>query len=217
MKNHRFIPSFVLAAAVAASLAVATTARADDPLPEPAEAPVAGQGLLGQVYGTLTYSYINFDGVSAHADDYHFAINQPISYGLDGFISYDFVQTGLIAGDRASQNIIMLGVRPFSTRFNWGKPYAEAAAGYAWGRYAGNSDDSFIWEVAVGAEFQVSTALSVTPYVQYVDAPELASEGSWNFGVKGNYWVKPQWALTAGVEVDDEQNAAFTVGTNFRF
>ena len=210
MKTKHSISSLVLAAALVAGFA--TPARADSGLPEqpaPAAADTAvGQGLLGQVYGTLTYSYIDLDGVSNHGDDYHIALTQPLSFGLDGFLSYDFVDYNV-----GHQNIVMAGLRPFSTRFNWGKPYVEAGAGYAWT----SGDNSFVWEVAVGTEFQVNPKTTVTPYVQYTDAPDLAGDGTWTFGAKGNYWVNSQWSVTAGVELSDEKDVGFTVGTNFRF
>src|SRR5688572_7662848 len=207
MNSNRSLKSLALAAALVAGFAV--SARADTGLPALAAADTtAGQGLLGQSYGTLTYSYIDLDGVSGHADDYHLSLTQPLSFGLDGFLSYDFVDH-----DFGHQNILMAGVRPFSTRFNWGKPFAEASAGFAWTE----GDDSFVWEVGTGVEFQVTPKTTLTPYVQYQDAPDLPGDGSFNFGVKGNYWVTSQWALTASAEVDDDHNSAFTVGTNFRF
>ena len=108
-------------------------------------------------------------------------------------------------------------LRAFSTSYNWGKPYVEAGAGYAWVKYAGTKDNSFIWHVATGVEFQVKPRATVTPYVRYEDAPDLAGGDTWNFGVKGSYWIDSSWAVTAGIERDDEQNTAFTIGTNFRF
>jgi len=208
MKNNISLKSVVFAAALAAGLGV--TARADSE-PAPASSDV-GQGLLGQVYGTLTYSYIDLDGVSSHADDYHFALNQPLSFGFDGFLSYDFVDF-----NNGHENIVMAGLRPFSTHFNWGKPYLEAGAGYAWLSTAGLDDNSFVWEATAGVELQVTTKTTITPYVQYMDAPSLPSDGTWNFGAKGNYWVTPQWAVTGSVQIDDNNNVGFTVGTNFRF
>lgn len=209
MKTKHSLSSLLLAAALVTGLG-ATAARADvDPAAGSSLSDsVVGQGLLGQAYGTLTYSYINLDAVSSHGDDYHFALTQPLSFGLDGFLSYDFVDF-----DAGHQNVVMAGLRPFSTRFNWGKPYVEAGAGYAWT----SGDNSFVWEVAVGAEFQVNPKTTVTPYVQYEDAPDLAGDGTWNFGAKGNYWVNSQWSVTAGVELSDDKDVGFTVGTNFRF
>jgi hypothetical protein len=208
MKTKKsFLTSLALATTLVAGLGL-TSARADvDPAAAPASSTV-GQGLLGQVYGALTYSYIDLDGVSSHADDYHFSLNQPLSFGLDGFLSYDFIDF-----DGGHSNVVLAGVRPFSTRFNWGKPYVEAAAGYAWT----SGDNSFVWQIAAGAELQVSPEFTVTPYVKYTDAPDLAGDGTWNFGAKGNYWVNSQWAVTAGVNFDDDSNVGFTVGTNFRF
>ena len=89
----------------------------------------------------------------------------------------------------------------------------KTGAGYAWT----SGDNSFVWEVAVGTEFQVKPKTTVTPYVQYTDAPDLAGDGTWTFGAKGNYWVNSQWSVTAGVELSDEKDVRFTVGTNFRF
>ena len=207
MKSNHSLKSLALVTALVTALAV--SARADTGLPAPAvaDSPV-GQGLLGQSYGTLTYSYIDLDGVSSHADDYQFALTQPLSFGLDGFLSYDFVDHSF-----GNQHVVMAGLRPFSTRFNWGKPFAEASAGFAWT----SGDDSFVWEIGTGVEFQVTPKLTLTPYIQYADAPDLPGDGTVNFGAKGNYWVTPQWAVTASVEIDDDENTGFTVGTNFRF
>jgi hypothetical protein len=205
MKTINTLKSLALATALV--VGTAASAQVDTGLPAAADTSV-GQGLLGQSYGTLTYSYINLDGVSSHADDYQFALTQPLSFGLDGFLSYDFVDH-----DFGNQHIVMAGLRPFSARFNWGKPFAEAGAGFAWT----SGDDSFVWEVGTGVEFQITPLFTLTPYVQYMDAPDLPGDGSFNFGAKGNYWVTPQWAVTAGVELDDDENSSFTIGTNFRF
>lgn len=216
MNTSPNIKSLLLASTLALSLAV--VARADDMLPTEKVAPTVGsQGLLGQVYGTLTYSYINLDDASSHMDSYRFALNQPLAFGLDGILSYDYAQSGSIAGSSIKSHTLGAALRAFSTSYNWGKPYVEAGGGYAKSSYAGTSDDSFIWEVAAGVEFQVAPATTVTPYLQYVDAPELAGDGAWNLGVKANHWIDAQWAVTAGFEIDDDQNTAFTVGTNFRF
>lgn len=217
MKNSPTIKTLMLATALA--LGLGANARADDSLSAqpPADVAAGSLSLLGQSYGTLTYSYINLDDTSTHGDSYTFEVNQPLTFGLDGVFAYDFTQSGVIAGSRVKQHTLSAALRAFSTSFNWGKPYVEAGVGYAWARYAGNRDNSFLWEIAAGAEFQVAPRTTVTPYVQYVDVPDLAGSGVWNFGVRGSYWIDSSWAVTAGFEVDDEQNNAFTVGTNFRF
>lgn len=216
MKKQHSIKSLILVSALALGLGVA--ARADDALPAAQTAPVTGNvGLLGQVYGTLTYSYINLDATSVHADNYRLAVNQPLAFGLDGVLSYDYTHTGDIAGSPMRQHTLGGALRAFSTSYNWGKPYVEAGVGFTTARYSGNGDDSYVWEVAGGIEFQVAPATTVTPYIQYMDAPDLPGDGQWKFGVKANHWVNSQAAVTAGVERDDDQNTMFTVGTNFRF
>jgi hypothetical protein len=136
---------------------------------------------------------------------------------LDGVLTYDWTQSGLVAGDRARQQTLGGALRAFSTSYTWGKPFVEGGVGYVWTKYAGNHDNSFVWEATVGSEFQVAAKTTVTPYVQYLNAPDLANSGTWNFGVKANYWVNTQWAVTGGVSIDDDNNAGFTVGTNFHF
>lgn len=202
---------------LASALALGS-ARADVAPPSDPTEPVAGNvGLLGQVYGTLTYGYINLDDTSVHADNYRLAVNQPLAFGLDGLLSYDFTHTGDFAGSPVRQHTFTGAFRAFSSSYNWGKPYVEAGVGFTTARYAGAGDDSYLWEIAGGIEFQVAPATTVTPYVQYEDAPDLPGDGRWKFGVKANHWVNNTAAVTAGIERDDDQNTMFTVGTNFRF
>lgn len=215
MKTNTSFKILSLAAALVLGLG---SAHADSTLPADASTlPADSQGLLGQVYGNLTYSYINLDNTSTHADAYNFELNKPLSFGLDGFLGYEYAQSGVFGGSRVKSNIVDGGLRAFSSHYNWGKPYVEAGVGYAWTRYAGNKDNSFVWEAAVGAEFQVARNATVTPYIQFVDTPDLGGDNTWNFGVKGNYWVQSNWAVTAGFQYDDNHNSTFTVGTNFRF
>jgi hypothetical protein len=216
MNTSPNVKTFVLAATLALGLGLA--ARADDSVLADKPAPVTSNlSLLGQTYGTLTYSYINLDDTSVHGDGYTFEVNQPLAFGLDGILGYDYVQSGVVAGSRVKQHVLGAALRAFSTSYNWGKPYVEAGGGYTWARYAGIKDNSFIWHVAAGAEFQMAPQATVTPFVRYEDAPDLIGGNTWTFGVKGSYWIDTSWAVTAGIERDDEQNTAFTVGTNFRF
>ncbi len=214
--NQNLSPKSLFLAATA-TLGLALSAHAGG-LDEPAltaTTPV-GQGLLGQQYASLTYSYIDLDA-PVHADSFAFGVNQPLNVGLDAVFGYDWAQTGVFAGDRLNTQSLTAGLRAFSNRFAWGKPYAEAGVGYAWQRGYGSSDNSFVWSVAAGAEFQLAPAVTVTPFIKYSDAPDLASGGTWTYGAKANYWVNSQWSVMAGVDRDDDQNNSFTVGTNFRF
>jgi hypothetical protein len=216
MKQHNLLKNILLAAT--AALGLAGLARAGGLDTEPLESTTAvGQGLLGQQYASLTYAYIDLDEVSTHADNYTFGFNQPLRAGLDAVFAYDYTRTGLIAGDRLSQHAFTAGLRAFSNAYAWGKPYVEAGAGYARQKFAGMKDDSFVWGMGIGAELQVAPAFTVTPAIEYADAPDLAGNGTWTYGVKANYWIDSQWSVTGGIDRDDDQNNSFTIGTNFRF
>jgi opacity protein-like surface antigen len=216
MNNSHYIKSLLLASALA--LGLGAPARADDGLRgEQAASVIGNQGLLGQAYGTLTYTYINLEDSSTHADKYSFSSNLPLAFGLDGILSYDYSRSGEIAGSRMKTHLFGAGLRAFSTAFNWGKPYVEAGAGFAKTSHAGIDDNSFAWKVGVGAEFQLRPATTVTPYILYMDMPDLAGDHTVNYGAKISHWIDSQWTVTAGLEFDDDQNMAFTLGTNFRF
>ena len=210
MKQNIIIKSLSFAAAL---LAAAATTRGQNSVPAS-----GSMGLLGQTYAGLTYSYLDLHNSPTNADEYTFEYNQTLHSGLDGILTYDWSQSGLVAGDRVKAQGLGAALRAYSTSYSFAKPYAEAGVGYTWTKFAGVHDNSFVWEAAVGAEFQVAAKTTVTPFLRYSDAPNLAvSSGTWDYGVKANYWVNSQWSVTGGISIDDDRNTAFTVGTNFRF
>jgi hypothetical protein len=207
MKTNHLLKSFLLAAALLGA-ALATRAQETSPLP------ASGRlGLLGQTYAGLTYSYVNLHAASSHTDDYRFDYNQALKTGLDAIFSYDYLQGG--AGTK--QQDFLAGMRAYSNAYAWGRPYVEAGGGFAWEKVAGAKDNSFLWEVAIGTEFQVAPAVTVTPYIKYEGTPSLARRNTWDYGVKANYWVDGQWAVTAGLDRTNHQDMRYTVGTNWRF
>ena len=213
MKQKIILRTFLFTAA--AALAGTTLAvAADNPAPLPAS---GAMGLLGQTYAGVSYSYVNLDKSPVNADDYAFEFNQALNPGLDALFHYDFTQAGLHLGDRANDQSLGGALRLFNAAQAWGKPYVEAGVGYEWTRTMGVRDDSFTWEGAAGIEFQAAPALTVTPYIKYEEAHDLAVGGLWKYGVRGNYWVDNQWAVTVGLEGNGNQDMKYTVGTSFRF
>lgn len=200
-------------------VSLAGVARADVPLEQEPVATTVGQGLLGQQSALLTYHYTNLDDAPVNAQGFNFGVNLPLNTGFDAVFNYDYDQADLFAGSRATAQTVTADLRAF-TMLSWGKPYVEAGLGQLWVKETpvGN-DKSVVWRAAVGAEFQFAPAFTVTPYIQYVDAPDLgfSSNGTWNYGVKANYWVESQWAITAGLERNDDKDVKYTIGTNFRF
>jgi hypothetical protein len=209
MKQNVILQSLLLAAA---AFGLAGAARAADGMSAATVPPSGTMGLLGQTYAGLTYSYGDLDNSSSHRDDYRIEFNEALNANLDGLLSYDYIQAGSL-----KQNAIEFALRTYSTSFSWGKPYVEGGGGYVWERFNGGTDNSLIWHAAVGVEFQVAPAFTVTPFVKYQDTPSLSQRDEWDYGVKANYWVDSQWALTAGVARSNHQDMTYTIGTNFRF
>ncbi|MBI2511810.1 MAG: porin [Opitutae bacterium] len=215
MKNVPSFKTFVLAAAVSLGLASASFAQsANVAVPNPADAKPTG--LLGQSYTTLGYSYVDFDATSIHASRYSLAANQSLREGLDGILEYGYARSSKFAGTRLTQHDLMAGARAFLTAGGI-KPYVEAGIGWVWQKAAGVSEDSFAWGAGVGAEFEVVSSVTVTPYVRYEDITRGSDNDSWNYGVKANYWLSSRVGLQAGVERDDDKNMTYSVGANIRF
>ena len=216
MKQNITLKSLLLLAAAAFGLAA--SARADgNPTTASATATASADGLLGLTYAGLSYSYRSLDSSPVNADSYGFEYNQPLNPGFDAVFNYDWTQAGLIAGDRAHEQNLTAALRAFSTSQSWGKPYLEAGIGYDWMKFAGARDHSFAWIAGAGIEFQAAPALTITPFVRYTRTNGYADKNTADYGVKANYWVTRQWALTGGVSRDDRQDMTYRIGANFRF
>ncbi len=75
----------------------------------------------------------------------------------------------------------------------------------------------FVWEIDTGVEFQVTPKTTVTPYVQYQDAPDLPGRWLLQLRREGQLLGQPAVGFDRRRGSDDDHNSAFTVGTNFRF
>jgi hypothetical protein len=216
MKQTIINKSFLLSAVAALGLATSAFAGGDGTAAPAAVTPEA-QGLLGQTYAGLSYSYLHLDSSPVNAAKYGFEYNQPLNPGFDAVFNYDWAQTGVVAGDRAHEQLLSAALRAFSSSQAWGRPYLEAGLGYDWMRFAGTKDHSFVWIAGAGVEFQPTAQLSVTPFVRYERANGYADPDQFNYGVKANYWFTRQWALTAELGRNDSQDMTYKFGANFRF
>lgn len=219
MNQNITLKSLLLVATAAFGLAA--SARADGQsapapaVPAPAVSPAGG--LLGQTYGGLSYSRLQLKDTPVNADSYGFEYNQPLNPGFDALFNYDWTQAGLLAGDRAHEQNLTALLRAFSTSQSWGKPYLEAGIGYDWMRFAGVKDHSFEWIAGAGIEFQTAPALTITPFARYTRADSYSDKNLFEYGVKANYWVTRQWAITGGISRNDSQDMAYKIGASFRF
>ena len=99
----------------------------------------------------------------------------------------------------------------------WGRPFIGVGAGWTWTKMSGNRDNSFLYTIDTGVEFQVTKALSITPVVSFTDTTSFHTDNKWAYGVKANYWINSQWGLTTGVMRNNTVNTTYSVGTTLRF
>lgn len=216
MKQKITLKSLLLVGAV--SLGLAASVRASEGPTTASAAPSAPSlGLLGQTYAGLSYSYLHLDSSPVNADNYGFEYNQPLNTGFDAVFNYDWTQPGLLAGDRAHEQNLSAALRAFSTSLTWGKPYIEAGVGYDWMKFAGAKDHSYNWIAGTGIEFQATKDLTITPFVRCTRATGYSDHDLVVYGVKANYWVTKQLAVTAGIDRNDSQDMSYRIGMNVRF
>ena len=216
MKQNITTKSLLLVAAAAFGLAASARAGGE-PAATPAPAIVASDGLLGQTYAGLSYSYHNLDSSPVNAASYGFEYNQPLNTGFDAVFNYDWAQSGVVAGSRAHEQNLTALLRAFSTTQSWGKPYIEAGIGYDWMKFSGVKDHSFEWIAGAGIEFQAAPAVTVTPFARYTRTNGYSDKNTFEYGVKANYWVTRQWAVTGSISRNDSQDMTYKIGASLRF
>jgi outer membrane protein W len=183
----------------------------------PTPAAETGKGLLGQSYVNLGYSYTDMHQSSVNYQGLNFEYNQPLNTGFDLNLSVGDAWSSKFSGTRARQQTVGASAIAFTPGLSWGRPYIGVGAGWIWTNNAGVHDNSFLYGLQAGVEFQATKELSITPYVSYTDASSLRVNNKWGYGVKANYWLTDQWGLTAGIGRDNQVNTGYSVGTTFRF
>lgn len=216
MKNVNSLKTLILAGA--ASLGLTVSALAQTTLPADAPAPVVERtaGLLGHNYVSASLGFINLDDIDIDAKSYTLGVNEAVRDGLDAIFEYDYTRTDRVVGSRLTQHSLLVGARAFAN-YNGIKPYAEAGVGWVWQKFGSARDDSFAWGAGIGAEFELSPVVAVTPFVRYTDLTEVSGSGTWDFGVNANVRINDKFSVLGSVSRDDDQNMEYRVGVNFRY
>ena len=215
MKQHTSLNTLILAAALTLGTTIASAQSANVAVPTPG--PAASSGLLGSRYTEVSYHYVDLSG-PAHADGVSLAFNQPLKPGFDLTANYSWAKADFDSFDAKVQDLD-LGLKAYSV-LSWGRPYAAAAVGWEWVKAAGIREDSFVYKVGVGVELEVSPALTVTPFVNFVRATGFnASEVE--LGAKASYRLNNQWSVTTRAQYEfvryDDNSAEYSVGAIFHF
>lgn len=205
-----------IAGIAAVSLGLAVSAMAQTATSTDTTPVSRGDSMLGQNYAGVAYDFTHVhDSALDNFNGFSFRYNQALSAGFDFTAGYAWGRSNEVAGVRAHQQEATLGVTIFSD-YNGVRPYLEPGLGWAWAKVGGAKDDSFLYYVGAGVEFQVTQPWTVTPYVQFVDATEWAGN-TWNFGVKSAYRLTRDWSATVDVSIDDDRNTGFALGAAYHF
>jgi opacity protein-like surface antigen len=216
MKQKTKLGFFLLAAATALGLAAPAFAQDAGMATVPQS---QNWGQLGSGYSGAAFTYDHRES-STPSEWRGFALdfNQPLQAGLDFNFAYNWQQADNYYVRLREQDLVG-GVTAFAP-LAWGKPYAQALAGWAWrtGEVVGN--DSFVYTLGVGVEFQVAPAWVLTPYVDFNRATSF-ERSEFDYGVKTSYRLTRAWSLTAGIQYEAVQHAkdgvGYTIGLDYHY
>ncbi len=202
----------VLAVALALGLPVSTSAQ--EKSTDPAS---SGHGLIGENYLGASYVWYKINDSPVDATGYDFEANYAFRPNVDFTMTYSWLRTDEFLGVRARLQTVLFGLRVYSDQ-SWGRPYLEAAGGWASADAGGVvSESSTAYRVGAGVEFQPTAKLTLTPFINYYDLTSVSGSGTFNYGLRGAAWISRHWALTASVFADDSSDTTYSVGMNFRF
>jgi opacity protein-like surface antigen len=214
------LKTLILVAAAAAGLATSAAAQAANVAP-PNPTASAAKGLLGQTYGGVTFDYLSLkDGPPGVARGYSLTLNQAMNDGFDGTINYQLTRAEAF-GRHVTRNRLDLDLTAFSLgATSAGKPFITAGAGWEWDRGAARSENSFLYLVGAGLEYQVAPGATVTPYVNFARATS-ANRNETGYGVKAAYQIDRRWSTFAKVQYNDitrePNHLRYSVGVNWHF
>ena len=209
----------LLAAAFALGLAAPAFAQDGSATTTAPVSESRGWGLLGSNYSGVDFTYDHVSGASpSEWRGFGVDVNHPLAAGLDLNVAYDWARADNYLVRLTHQDVLG-GVTAF-TPLEWGKPYVQALAGWAWRDGGGASDNSFMYLVGTGVEFQVAPTWVVTPYVNFKRATSFDRSEA-DFGVKTAYRITRDWSVTAGVQYEAVRHAkdgvGYSIGVNYHY
>lgn len=220
MNYNTSFKSLLLAAACSLGLAAPGFASDDPTVVSSTPATTVGaitHGVLGHNLANFSLSYVDIDDSSVDATAFNLTLNQGLRTGVDTLFEYNYLRSENTGVGRISEQKLNFGGRAY-TNYKGFKPFVDGGIGWAWLKAPlGLSDNSFLVFGSVGAEFQVTPELTITPSIRYWYPTRNSVDDAWDFGVKANYWVSEKIALTAKISMDDDQSIEYGLGFNYRF
>lgn len=181
---------------------------------------VRAEGLLGQTYVGATLDLIDFDDrLLRNGRGFSVFANVPLSAGLDFGAQLEW------AGAKARPPLGGLKIDGFSagsavtyyTDLTGVRPYARAAAGWAWVKSGPARDNSFIYGVEVGAELPLGNRFALTPFLGWSDAASFSNADTVDYGVRGSWEWDRSWSLVGELSRNDDSDLTLGLGVVYRF
>lgn len=159
------------------------------------------RGLLGE-----TYLSGSFDSGSVEDVDVwglSFGYNRPVAQ--DREYSYDLNLAASFAeldesGIDADGKGLEAGLVVFPNKEMEVRPFVAAHVGYGEATAFGLSEDSFLYRISVGGEWQASERFVIVPVVSYFDYTEVDEGDDVTVGVSGNFWIDDHNNVGIGFE-----------------
>lgn len=159
------------------------------------------EGLLGKRYLELSYQSGNItsDALEGDVDTWgaKARINIPLKTESETF-EYDFFvnvqhaeidETDIDAdGDEIDFGLTFYTTTNKFQNFEF-KPFLSLAGGYADGSLFDESDESFIYSATAGIEIPIDSAITITPYLRYVDIVEIDDGSDQIVGLDLSVWL----------------------------
>ncbi len=181
-------------------------------------APGETGGLLGQAYTGVEFGYTHHvESAPRVLRRYGFVSSKPLDElgaHVDASFRYDYTR-GSEFGARFDEHDLMVGFLRYFPQAEV-KPYLSAEFGWAWEKFAGNDEDSFVYRLGAGVEFLLKSRVALTPFVTYRDARAI-EQRAWNVGARLGIRATRAWNWSFTLQVDDDHNIEYAVGAQRRF
>lgn len=164
-------------------------------------APVGfARGLLGERYFAVGYQDGNIEDIDLRGFGvgYNQSFAEEESYGFDFNVSASYAELDEF-GVSADAKEIAAGIVMYPTKQLEIKPFLGIHAGLGEATVLGFSDDSFMYRISIGGEWEIGERFSITPVASYIDYTDIVEGDETSVGVEAHVWVSSNSGIGIGV------------------
>ena len=185
-----------------------------------ATAPVTyAQGLLGERYIGASYDHGSAEEIDTWGVTLHY--NNPLfedrEYAYDLNVRANYVELDeadfQADGKQVEAGIVIYPIKTMEMR-----PFLAAHAGFGEATVFGLTDDSFVYRISIGGEWQASERLTITPVVSFFDYTDIEDGDEITLGIEGNVWLTDNNSVGLGYSQTSSDGFDFEmVSLSYRF